>query len=174
VELAVDAAGLIRAGGRTFRCALGRGGVRSDKTEGDGATPAGRFPLRRILWRPDRLSRPGTALPAAPLARDQGWCDDPDDPAYNRPVRLPFTGSHEALWREDSLYDVIVVLGHNDSPPVPGKGSAIFMHVAGPGYAPTDGCIALALEDLLEVLALCAPGDTVTVSEVGAADVRRR
>jgi len=174
VEFAVDAAGWFRAGGRAFRCALGRGGVRSDKTEGDGATPVGRFALRRVLWRADRLPPPNTTLPAAPLARDQGWCDDPGDPAYNRPVRLPFAGGHEVLWRDDSLYDVIVVLGHNDSPPVPGKGSAIFLHVAAPDYAPTEGCIALALDDLLEVLALCMPGDTVTVTEDGAADARRK
>jgi len=174
VELAVDAAGWIRAAGRSFRCALGRSGVCRDKAEGDGATPAGQFPLRRVLWRADRLPRPETALPATALARDQGWCDDPGDPAYNRPVRLPFAGSHELLWREDSLYDVVVVLGHNDSPPVPGKGSAIFLHVAKAGYAPTEGCIALALEDLLEVLALCRPGDMVTVNEAGAADARRK
>lgn len=174
VELAVDAAGRIRAGRKTFRCVLGRSGVRRDKVEGDGATPAGQFPLRRVIYRADRLSRPRTALPAAPLARDQGWCDDPNDPCYNQPVRLPFAGSHEVLWRADSLYDVIVVLGHNDAPVIPGNGSAIFMHVARPDFGPTEGCIALALDDLLEVLALCRPGDAVTVSPGGAADVRRR
>jgi L,D-peptidoglycan transpeptidase YkuD (ErfK/YbiS/YcfS/YnhG family) len=174
VDLVVHAAGWIRAGRHTFRCALGRGGVRQDKTEGDGATPAGRFPLRRVIFRADRLSRPETALPATAVTSDQGWCDDPNDPSYNQLVRLPFAASHEVLWREDHLYDVIVVLGHNDSPAVPGKGSAIFMHVARPDYGPTDGCIALALEDLLQLLVPCRPGDAIAVSQDDAAGARRK
>lgn len=164
----------LSAGSRTYRCTVGRNGVRADKTEGDGATPTGRFALRRVIYRADRLSRPDTGLPAMPIAEDQGWCDDPNEPDYNRPVRLPFAGGHEALWREDSVYDVIVILGHNDSPAVPGGGSAIFMHVARPDYGPTEGCVALALEDLLEVLALCRQGDTITISPDDAADARRK
>ncbi len=174
MEIIVHAPDRLTAGGRGFRCTIGRGGVRDDKTEGDGATPAGRFALRHVLYRADRVAKPVTALAARAIARDDGWCDDPGDPAYNRPVRLPFAGSHEVLWREDSLYDVIVVLGHNDSPPVPGRGSAIFLHVARPDYGPTEGCIALALDDLLEVVALCGPGDTVTVRPADAADAHRK
>jgi L,D-peptidoglycan transpeptidase YkuD (ErfK/YbiS/YcfS/YnhG family) len=141
-------------GTRTWRCAIGRGGVKpeSEKREGDGATPTGVFPLRRVLYRPDRLARPKTELPVRPLAPDDGWCDDPADPNYNRPVKLPYAASHECLWRDDGIYDVIVVLGHNDDPPVPDMGSAIFLHVARPDYGPTQGCVALALPDLLEVL----------------------
>ncbi len=174
MEIVVHPPDRLTAGERGFRCAIGRGGVRDDKTEGDGATPAGRFALRYVLYRADRIAKPATALAARPIARDDGWCDDADDPAYNRPVRLPFAGSHEVLWREDSLYDVIVVLGHNDTPPVPGRGSAIFLHLARPDYGPTEGCIALALDDLLEVLALCGPGDAVTVRPETAADARRK
>lgn len=174
MELIVDPPDRLSAGRRAFRCAIGRSGVRADKAEGDGATPAGRFVLRRVIYRADRLSRPATGLPVAPVSADQGWCDDPDDPLYNRPVRLPFAGSHETLWRKDSVYDVIVVLGHNDSPAVPGKGSAIFMHVAQSDYAPTQGCIALALDDLLEVLAGCGPGDAITINPDAAAGVRRK
>jgi len=174
MDLGVRPPDLFFAGSRTFRCAIGRSGVRDDKTEGDGATPTGRFALRRVIYRPDRLSRPDTGLPAAPITEDQGWCDDPNEPLYNQPIRLPFAGGHEILWREDSVYDVIVVLGHNDSPAIPGRGSAIFMHVAAPDYGPTEGCIALALKDLLEVLALCRPGDTITISSGDAADARRR
>jgi L,D-peptidoglycan transpeptidase YkuD (ErfK/YbiS/YcfS/YnhG family) len=157
--------------GRRLRCAIGRGGVVRDKREGDGATPVGRWPLRRVLFRPDRLAAPHTRLPVAPLAPDAGWCDDPADPAYNRPVRLPYAGRHERLWREDGLYDVIVVLAHNDDPPVPDLGSAIFLHVARPDFAPTEGCVALARDDLLWLLgevgsegALCvaAPGSRLT------------
>jgi L,D-peptidoglycan transpeptidase YkuD (ErfK/YbiS/YcfS/YnhG family) len=141
-------------GTRTWRCAIGKGGVRpeSEKREGDGATPTGMFPLRRVLYRPDRLARPETELPVRALAPDDGWCDDPADPNYNRPVKLPYPASHECLWRDDGIYDVIVVLGHNDDPPVAEMGSAIFLHVARPDYGPTQGCVALALPDLLEVL----------------------
>ena len=140
-----------------------------DKREGDGATPAGRFPLRRVLYRPDRLSTPATPLPVAPLTPEDGWCDDPADPQYNRPVRLPYAGRHEELWRADTLYDVIVVVGHNDAPVIAGMGSAIFMHVASADYRPTQGCVALARQDLLDILAGAGPD---TALEIAAAAVR--
>ena len=163
-EISVTPDGWLEAGDRRWRCALGHGGVRGDKREGDGATPVGSFPLRRLLYRRDRLAEaPATALPSTAIARDDGWCDDPVDPAYNRPVRLPHAASHERLWREDGLYDVLVVLGHNDDPPVPGLGSAIFLHVARGDYGPTEGCVALALDDLLELLSDCG---TATVLRV--------
>ncbi len=151
--------------GRTLRCAVGRGGIAVDKREGDGATPTGRFALRRALYRPDRLiAAPATGLPRAALTEQDGWCDDPADAAYNQPVRLPFGAHHERLWRDDGLYDVIVVLGHNDRPVVAGLGSGIFLHVAAPGFAPTEGCVALALDDLLGVLRDAVPGDGIWVS----------
>ncbi|MFC7334830.1 L,D-transpeptidase family protein [Rhodocista pekingensis] len=153
----------LRWPGGSARCAVGRGGIRPDKREGDGATPVGAFPLRRLLYRPDRLAPPATGLPLAAIALDDGWCDDPAHPAYNRPVRLPFAAGHEVLWREDAIYDLIVVPGHNDDPPVPGLGSAVFLHVAKPGYEPTAGCVALARDDLLALLALCRPGDRLVV-----------
>ncbi len=141
--------------GRRVRCALGRNGIRSDKKEGDGATPAGFFPLRRVLYRADRIPAPETDLPVQPLKAEDGWCDDSADPAYNQRVKRPFAAHHEALWRDDHVYDVIVELGHNDDPPVPGLGSAVFLHVARPGYEPTEGCVALRMEDLLALLAQC-------------------
>ncbi len=150
-------------GTRRWRCAIGPAGVSADKREGDGATPIGCFQLRRVLYRPDRVARPETVLPVAPLAPEDGWCDDPDDAAYNRPVRLPYAASHERLWRDDGIYDVIVVLGHNDDPPVPGRGSAIFLHVAREDYGPTAGCVALALADLLTVLREAGPGARIRV-----------
>ena len=160
-EITVRSDGWLDADGRRWRCALGRGGVRRNKREGDGATPIGRHALRRVLYRRDRLAGPpATALPCSAIARDDGWCDDPGDPAYNRPVTLPHTASHEHLWREDGLYDLVVVLGHNDDPAVPGLGSAVFLHVARPDYRPTEGCVALALADLLDLLRICGP-DTV-------------
>ncbi len=150
-------------GARRWRCAIGPAGVSADKREGDGATPVGGFALRRVLYRPDRLARPETGLPVAALRPEDGWCDDPDDAAYNRPVRLPYAASHERLWRDDGIYDVIVVLGYNDEPPVAGRGSAVFLHVARPDYGPTAGCVALALADLLTVLREAGPEACVRV-----------
>lgn len=143
-----------------WRCAIGRGGMKTDKREGDGGTPVGAWPLRRVLYRADRLlAPPPTALPVAAIGPADGWCDDPADAAYNRPVTLPCPAGHERLWRDDAVYDVIAVLGHNDDPPVPGLGSAVFLHVARPGYPATEGCVALALPDLLALLARARPGD---------------
>ena len=152
-------AGVIRSGAGLVRCALGRGGRRPLKREGDGATPIGSWPLRDVLYRADRVARPRTALPVRAIRRDDGWCDDPVDRNYNRPVRHPYPASAERLWREDALYDVVVVLGYNERPRARGRGSAIFMHVARPGYAPTEGCIALALPDLLRLVARVRRGD---------------
>lgn len=157
IDLAVVPPDALHWGGLRFTCALGRGGIRADKVEGDGATPAGRFPLRRVLYRPDRLAPPRTALPVAALNPRDGWCDDPSDPLYNQQIRQPFSAGFEVLWRTDEVYDVIVVLGHNDAPVVPGKGSAIFMHVATRDYAPTAGCVALSRPDLLAILEACDP-----------------
>ncbi|WP_137179552.1 L,D-transpeptidase [Roseomonas sp. AR75] len=146
--------GRLVLGGLVLRCALGKGGVRTpaEKREGDGATPAARMALRRVLFRADRGPPPRCAVPVEPIAPEDGWCDDPRHRAYNRPVRLPFDGSHERLWREDALYDIVGVLGWNDDPVQPGRGSAIFLHVARPDFAPTEGCVALAPRDLRAVL----------------------
>jgi L,D-peptidoglycan transpeptidase YkuD (ErfK/YbiS/YcfS/YnhG family) len=123
------------------------------KQEGDGATPRGVLPLLRVLYRADRLAPPRCAVPLEPIGPDEGWCDDPADAAYNRPVKLPYPARHEELWRGDALYDVVGVLGWNVAPVVRGAGSAIFLHVASGDYAPTAGCIALALPDLQACLA---------------------
>jgi L,D-peptidoglycan transpeptidase YkuD (ErfK/YbiS/YcfS/YnhG family) len=153
MDIHVTAEGELRFGRRRFRCALGRGGVKREKREGDGATPAGSFPLRRLLYRADRLGKPRCGLAKAAISPDDGWCDDPAHAAYNRQVKLPFAARHEVLWRDDGVYDLVVVIGHNDDPPLAGMGSAIFLHLARPDYAPTEGCVALALPDLLHVLA---------------------
>ena len=166
MELIVSRAGdtyRARWGAHTWRCAVGKGGLTETKREGDGATPVGVWPLRRLLYRDDRLARPRTGLTCRAIARDDGWCDAPDDPAYNQPVMLPYPASHEVLRREDALYDLVVVLGYNDAPAVPGRGSAIFLHVARDDYGGTEGCVALAKPDLLHLLAEAAPGDGVRV-----------
>ena len=158
--------GTLELSGRTIRCALGRSGVVAAvvKREGDGATPLGEWPIRRVLYRPDKGPPPATALPLQPMAPNDGWCDAPGDPAYNRPVALPYAASAEHLWRDDELYDRVVVLAHNDDPPVPGLGSCIFLHVARPGYGPTEGCVALARDDLDALLALAQPGDVLKIA----------
>lgn len=150
---------------RIVRCALGPSGVieAAEKREGDGATPLGVWPIRRVHYRPDRVEAPRTQLPVSPLSPSDGWCDDPKDAAYNQPVTLPYEASCETMWREDELYDVVVILAHNDDPPAPGLGSAIFLHCAKPGYPATQGCVALAREDLLELLAAAKPGDAIEV-----------
>jgi L,D-peptidoglycan transpeptidase YkuD (ErfK/YbiS/YcfS/YnhG family) len=157
------------AGGQ-LRCALGRAGVTAAdaKREGDGASPAGVWPLRRVLWRPDRGQAPLTALPIQPLSPADGWCDAPDDPAYNTQVTLPYPASAERLWRDDGVYDLIVVLGHNDAPVVPRMGSAIFLHLARDDYRPTEGCVALARGDLEALLAIAGPGDALAITAQGS------
>jgi L,D-peptidoglycan transpeptidase YkuD (ErfK/YbiS/YcfS/YnhG family) len=151
--------------GRRVRCALGRAGVRpaADKREGDGASPLGVWPIRRVLYRPDREPAPRTGLPVAALTPQDGWCDAPEDPAYNRPVRLPYPASAEELWREDRVYDLIVILGHNDDPPVSPMGSAIFLHLIQPDGSPTAGCVAIQREDMLDLLARAQPGDALAI-----------
>ena len=146
------------------RCALGRSGVRADKRDGDGATPAGILPFRRVLYRADRLDRPATRLPVQHLREDDGWCDAPEDSHYNQQIRLPYAARHERLWRRDHLYDVLVVLGYNDAPVVAGRGSAVFLHVAQRDFAPTEGCVALALSDLLALLVALGPGDRLIIA----------
>ena len=155
MQASVTSDGMFRLGGMVARASLGRAGVRAAdaKQEGDGATPAAVLPLRRVLFRADRLAAPACAVPIEPIAPTDGWCDDPAHPDYNRMVRLPHPASGEALWRDDAVYDLIGVLGWNDAPAVPGRGSAIFLHVARPDFAPTDGCVALAPADLRRVLA---------------------
>jgi L,D-peptidoglycan transpeptidase YkuD (ErfK/YbiS/YcfS/YnhG family) len=153
MQAIVHAPGRLVLRGQVFRAALGRSGVTRLKQEGDGATPAGLLPLRRVLYRADRLAPPECAVAVEPLALDDGWCDDPGHADYNRMVRLPHDARHEELWRRDALYDIIGVLGWNDAPVVKGRGSAIFLHVARPDGAPTEGCVALALPDLRQVLA---------------------
>ena len=140
---------------QSVRCALGRNGIYLNKMEGDGATPSGVFPLRQVLFRADRLATPETGLPTKALKPNDGWSDDPDDPAYNTLIKRPYKYRHEELWRKDNVYDIIVELGQNNDPPKPGYGSAVFLHVARPDFKPTEGCVALQLKDLLLLIKEC-------------------
>jgi L,D-peptidoglycan transpeptidase YkuD (ErfK/YbiS/YcfS/YnhG family) len=146
---------------RRLRTAIGRAGVRVHKEEGDGATPAALLPLRRVLYRADRVAKPAGRLLAEPIAPNDGWCDESGNEAYNQQITLPHSARHEELWRRDHLYDVIVVLGWNDQPVMRSRGSAIFLHVAQGDFAPTEGCLAMPLPDLQWLLAAgCQTIDT--------------
>jgi len=166
VTLRVDTqARTLTAFGRTIPCVIGKNGAipAADKREGDGMTPLGIWPLRTILFRPDRVAPlPGLSLPWRWLRPDDGWSDDPADAAYNRPVRHPRGFSAEHLWRDDQAYDAIVTLGHNDAPPEPGHGSAIFLHCRN-DKAFTEGCIAIERTELLALLPQLAPGDSIDI-----------
>ncbi len=148
----VFADGRLILGRRLCRAALGRRGLVLHKEEGDGGTPIGVLPLRRVLYRADRIARPRCEVPVEPIAPEDGWCDDPAHRDYNRMVRLPHEAHYEELWRRDAVYDLVGVLGWNDTPVARGRGSAIFLHIAGPDFTPTEGCIALARDDLVAVL----------------------
>jgi L,D-peptidoglycan transpeptidase YkuD (ErfK/YbiS/YcfS/YnhG family) len=159
-------------GDRRWRCTVGAGGVREDKVEGDAATPAGEFPLRRLYFRNDRLVLPKVPLPARPIAEHDGWCDDPRSPAYNRLVHVPNEWSHEKMWREDGLYDLVVVVGYNDDPPEGEWGSAIFLHVARGNYEPTRGCVAFSRDDLMELVQLITPETRLRVLSLPSSETK--
>ena len=150
--------------GKNYRCVLGKNGVTKNKQEGDGATPLGSFRLREVLYRPDRLKEPKTNLPISALHPEDGWSDDPEHPDYNTKIALPHPGRSESLWRNDGVYDLIVVIGYNDNPPQQAKGSAIFMHIAKKDYSPTEGCVALKRADLLEILETLAPDGKIEIT----------
>ena len=145
------------------RCAIGPAGFARKAAEGDGITPLGVFSLRQIFYRADRMSAPRVALPLRAIEKHDGWCDAPDDPNYNKLVRLPYPASAETMWRDDHLYDLVAVVGFNDDPVVAGKGSAIFLHLARPDYLPTAGCVALSQSDLLAALEQFQPGDKIRI-----------
>jgi len=140
--------GWLRAGSLVVPVALGRGGIRADKREGDGGTPRGRFRPLRLWWRADRLPRPASLLPARRIGRDDAWCEDPADRRYNRSFRRSANEPGDRIQRGDRLYDMIVEIDHNTRPRVAGRGSAVFIHVAPDGFAPTAGCVGLRPRDL--------------------------
>jgi L,D-peptidoglycan transpeptidase YkuD (ErfK/YbiS/YcfS/YnhG family) len=153
----------LQAGSQSFQCSIGRKGYTTDKKEGDGCTPVGTFNLRQVFYRADRVAAPITGLPIKAISCDDGWCDAPGDGKYNEHVHLPYSASHEVLWREDHLYDLLVVIGYNDGPVISGAGSAIFMHVAAPGFKPTEGCVGLELTVLEGLLRQLTPQSRIVL-----------
>jgi len=164
-SLLVVRGNMLSLSGGNYRCAIGKGGFSANKREGDGCTPLGCFSLRECWYRPDLLKVPETQLPLRVIAKNDGWCDDPAHADYNRHVKLPFVASHEVLWREDGAYDLIIPLGYNDNPVVKGRGSAIFLHCAKPGFQPTEGCVALSREELLALLPLLSQNSMMEIQE---------
>jgi L,D-peptidoglycan transpeptidase YkuD (ErfK/YbiS/YcfS/YnhG family) len=158
--------GTLKFAGNTYPCMVGKSGIVNPKFEGDGGTPAGLFHLREVRYRPDRMSAPSSGLPVFKSKPTDGWCDDPEDVAYNRVVTLPYQSDAESMWRDDHLYDVLGVIGYNDAPVVAGAGSAIFLHVMRPpsdASQATTGCVSLKIDDVLSVLAKCTPSTTIDI-----------
>jgi L,D-peptidoglycan transpeptidase YkuD (ErfK/YbiS/YcfS/YnhG family) len=149
-----------------FECAIGRNGIitASDKKEGDGKTPAGRYSLIEVWYRSDRTTVE-TLLPLYAIQPNDGWCDAPDDPNYNHPVKLPYPRNHEELYRLDYIYDIFALINYNYPHAISSHGSAIFLHIAREGYSPTDGCIALKQEDLQYVLKNFSPTAKFIIEE---------
>ena len=155
--------GWLVAGPLAFPVALGRGGIKANKREGDGATPRGTFKLRRLWWRADRAPLPHTRLPVRRIRQNDGWCEDPSARAYNQPVVVPEGSKADRLWRQDRLYDFVIELDHNTRPRIAGRGSAVFVHVARPGFAPTAGCVALKADALRNLLARFGPQTRIDI-----------
>ncbi|MFZ3236375.1 MAG: L,D-transpeptidase family protein [Stellaceae bacterium] len=149
--------------GGVARAAVGRSGVSMSKKEGDGATPAGVFTLVSAFYRADRLPAPRSGLPLRALSPRDAWCDDPADRSYNGLVSLPYPAHAEPMWLDDEVYDLLVVIGYNLDPVVPGAGSAIFLHVARPDFSPTAGCVAVAKDVLVGLMPHLGPGSTITI-----------
>ena len=140
--------GILIAGSRMIPVVLGRSGIRTNKREGDGATPAGRFHPLRLWWRHDRGSPPPTRLPTRRIGRDLAWCEDPTDRRYNRLIRRSANEPGDRLWRDDHLYDLVVEIDQNTRPRVLRRGSAVFLHIARPDGSPTAGCVAMRIGEL--------------------------
>jgi L,D-peptidoglycan transpeptidase YkuD (ErfK/YbiS/YcfS/YnhG family) len=163
--------GWLTFGAQRYPCALGRSGRLHRKAEGDGGTPIGIWQLRQVHYRADfqpvRSARPRigqSGLRVRSIRPDDGWCDARGDRNYNRAVKRPYPASSETLWRNDRLYDLVVVLDHNERPRIQGGGSAIFMHVARPGFTPTEGCVALRADHLRRVLASLRRGTRLRIT----------
>jgi L,D-peptidoglycan transpeptidase YkuD (ErfK/YbiS/YcfS/YnhG family) len=155
--------GWLSAGGQTFPVALGRGGIRANKREGDGGTPRGRFHPLRLWWRADRAPRPATALPIRAITAEDAWCEDPSDRRYNQPIRLAPGQSGDRLRRDDHLYDFIIEIDHNTRPRIAGRGSAVFLHLAREQFGPTAGCVAMRKAAMLRLLARIGPRTQIVI-----------
>jgi L,D-peptidoglycan transpeptidase YkuD (ErfK/YbiS/YcfS/YnhG family) len=153
----------MRAGPWVLPVALGRGGVKANKREGDGGTPRGQFHPLRLWWRADRLRRPQTRLPLRRIGWNDAWCEDPADRRYNHAIIRAASQRGDRLWRDDGLYDLFIEIDHNTRPRVAGRGSAVFVHVARPGLGPTAGCVALRLRRLQALVSRIGPKTRIVI-----------
>jgi L,D-peptidoglycan transpeptidase YkuD (ErfK/YbiS/YcfS/YnhG family) len=156
--------GWLTVGGQTVAVALGRGGIKANKREGDGGTPRGTFRPRQLWWRADRHPRPRTLLPARAIRPEDAWCEDPHDRHYNRPMRLDPDRGGDRLTRDDALYDFVVEIDHNCSPRIAGRGSAVFLHLARPDFSPTAGCVSMTRAAMLRLLARLGPETKIVIA----------
>jgi L,D-peptidoglycan transpeptidase YkuD (ErfK/YbiS/YcfS/YnhG family) len=155
--------GFLQAGHLTIPVALGRAGIKADKREGDGGTPRGQFHPVRLWWRADRLPAPHTMLPLRRIGSADAWCEDHRSRRYNQPFRRSANEPGDRLRRDDALYDLIIEIDHNTRPRVAGRGSAVFLHVARPGYGPTAGCVAMRQQDLKRLVGRLTPKTRITI-----------
>jgi L,D-peptidoglycan transpeptidase YkuD (ErfK/YbiS/YcfS/YnhG family) len=155
--------GWLTADGRTVPVALGRGGIRANKREGDGGTPKGTYRPLQLWWRADRHPRPRTHLPARPIRPDDAWCEDPNHRHYNQPIRLGRDEAGDRLTRDDHLYDFIVEIDHNSAPRIAGRGSAVFLHLARANLSATAGCVSMTKSSMLRLLRRMGPHTKIII-----------
>ncbi len=148
----------------TFRCAIGKNGKTKNKCEGDKKTPQGYFSLGNLYFRSDRNPKPNTKIKCIPIKKNMGWCDDPKDiKNYNKLIKINKNIKCEKLYRKDKKYDFLIPINYNKKKIVPGKGSAIFIHLTN-NYQSTHGCIALKKSDILILLRLIKKKTKIKVS----------
>jgi L,D-peptidoglycan transpeptidase YkuD (ErfK/YbiS/YcfS/YnhG family) len=135
-----------------FKCALGKAGIGKKKLEGDQITPKGTYKIVEIYCRKDRLKKISSKFKLIEIKKNMGWCDDPKSKKYNQLIKLPSKYSHENLYRENSIYDLILVLNYNMNPIIKNKGSAIFIHIANKKFKNTEGCIAIKKKNLVRLV----------------------
>jgi L,D-peptidoglycan transpeptidase YkuD (ErfK/YbiS/YcfS/YnhG family) len=155
--------GWLTAANQIILVALGSGGIRASKREGDGGTPRGTFRPVRLWWRADRHPKPATFLPVRAIGREDAWCEDPSDRHYNRPVRLNSKQGGDRLTRDDHLYDFVVEIDHNTKPRIAGRGSAVFLHLARANFSPTAGCVSMSKGAMLRLLKRLGPQTKIVI-----------
>lgn len=155
--------GWLVAGPQILPVALGRGGIKANKFEGDGGTPRGIFHPVRLWWRADRHPRPRTHLPIRAITSADAWSEDPADRHYNQAVIRPPGADGDRLMRDDHLYDFIVEIDHNTRPRIPRRGSAVFIHLAREKFGPTAGCVGLTRNAMLHLLARLGPHTKIVI-----------
>ena len=152
MKIFIKKTGIIKSSKYIFKCSLGKKGITSNKKEGDLKTPEGTFPLKYVMYRPDRVKKPKTNLPIYVIKKNHVCCDDPKSSFYNKIFETNNSDLGEKLWRKDILYDILVVIGYNYNTIIKGKGSAIFLHLSNTDTIATKGCVAIEKENMIKLL----------------------